>query len=84
MLLAIDKTALTKNEGEIAQWPIYLIISNLNHEIQRLYIKLRGIMIGLISIYRGDCLEIKIEIYHQIIKVIIKAMFKSLLLCIIV
>lgn len=48
----------------MAQWPVYLIIGNLSHKIQRSQIKSRIIMIGLISIYKKDFFEIKIEIYY--------------------
>ncbi len=35
-------------------------------------------MVGFISIYKGDSLEVKIEIYHETIGMIIKDIFKSL------
>lgn len=41
-------------------------------------------MISFIPIYKRDFLEIKIEIYYKIMGVVIKDIFKSLLLCIVV
>ena len=72
MLLAINKTVHTKHEGDMAEWPAYLTINNLSHEIQRSRIRPRRLIVGLISIYKEDCLKVKIEIYHQIIGVITK------------
>ncbi len=84
LLLATDKIVLTKHVGDMAQWPVYLTISNLNHEIRRSRSRPREIMVGLIPIHKGDSLEIEIEIYHQTMGIIIKSMFKFLLLCIVV
>lgn len=64
ILLATDKTIFPKYAKNIAQWSIYLIIGNLSQEIQRLWIKLGGIMVILIFIYKKDFLKIKIEIYY--------------------
>lgn len=41
-------------------------------------------MIDFIPIYKKDSLKSKIEIYHWIIKVIIKSMFKFFLLYIVI
>lgn len=41
-------------------------------------------MIGIIFIYKRDCLKFEIEIYYQIISVIIKSIYKSLFLYIVV
>ena len=72
VLLATNKTVLTEHTKGMAQWLVYLTIGNLSHEIQRSQIKPRGMMVGFIPIHKGDSLEIKIEIYHQIIGVIIR------------
>lgn len=56
----------------MAQCPVYLIIGNLSHKIQRLGIRLRGMIVGLIPIHKRDFLKIKIEIYYQTMRVIIK------------
>lgn len=64
VLLATDKTVLTKFVGNMAQWPVYLTIANLSHEIRRSRIRPEGIMIGLIPIHKGDSFEVKMEIYH--------------------
>ncbi len=84
MLLVIDKTVLTKHVGDMAQWPVYLTIGNLSHEIKRSRSRSRGMMVGLIPIHKRDSLEVKMEIYHQTIGMITKGMFKSLLSCIVV
>ena len=34
VLLATDKTVLTEHAGDMAQWPVYLTIDNLSHEIR--------------------------------------------------
>ena len=84
VLLATYKTVLTKSARDMVQWPIYLTICNLRHEIRKSQIRLGGIIIGLIPIYKRDSLKVKIKIYYQTIRVIIKNIFKSLLLCIVV
>ena len=33
MLLVTDKTVLTKHVRDMTQWPVYLTIGNLSHEI---------------------------------------------------
>ncbi len=80
VLLATDKTVLIEHMGDIAQWPVYLTIGNLSHEIRRSRSRPGGMMVGLIYIYKGDSLEVKMEIYHQTMGMITKDMFKSLLL----
>ncbi len=84
VLLATDKTVLTEHTGDMAQWPVYLTIGNLSHEIRRSRSRPGGIMVGLIPIYKGDSVEVKMEIYHQTMGMITKGMFKSLLSCIVV
>lgn len=82
--MTTDKTYLIEHARHMAQWPVYLTIGNLSHEVRRLQLRLRGMMIGPITIYKKDFLEVKIEIYHQTMEVIIKGMFKSLFLCMVV
>lgn len=82
--MATDKTVLIKYVEDMAQWPIYLTISNLNHEIWNSQIRLGGMMIGLIPIHKKDFLRVKIEIYYQTMRMIIKDIFKSLFLRIVV
>ncbi len=84
MLLAIDKIVLTEHVRDMAQWPVYLTIGNLSHEIRRSRLKTGGMVVSLISIHKGDSLEVIMEIYHQTMGMIIKSMFKSLLLYIVV
>ncbi len=84
MLLATDKIVFIEYARDMVQWPIYLIIGNLSHEIRRSRSRPGGMMVGLIPIHKGDLLQVKIEIYHQTMGMITKGMFKSLLSCIVV
>lgn len=84
MLFVNNTLVLNKYLGDMVQWQVYLIISNLSYKIWRLWIRLRGIIIELIPIYKGDFHEVKIQIYHQIMGVITKDIFKSFLLYIVV
>ncbi len=84
MLLATDKTVFTGHSGDMAQWPVYLTIDNLSHEIRSSRSRPGGMMVGLIPIHKGDSLEVKIEIYHQTMGMITKGIFESLLSCIVV
>ena len=72
VLLATDKTVLTEHAGDIAQWPVYLTIGNLSHEIRRSRVKPGGMMVGLIPIYKGDSFDVKMEIYQQTMGIITK------------
>ncbi len=69
---------------DMAQWPVYLTIDNLSHEIRRSWSRSGGMMVGLILIHKRDSLEVKMEIYHQTMRIITISIFKSLLSCIIV
>lgn len=68
----------------MAQWSIYLIIGNLNHEIRRLWKTSKRMMVSLISIYIKDFFEIIMEIYYQTMKIITKDIFESLSLYMVV
>ena len=72
VLLATDITLLTKHAKDMVQLPGYLTIVNLSHEIRRSRIRLRGMIVGLISIHKADSFEVKMEIYHQIMGIILK------------
>ena len=72
MLLATDKTVLMEHAGDMAQWPVYLTIGNLSHEIRRSRIRPGGMIVGLIPIHKRDFFEVKMEIYHQTMGVITK------------
>ena len=56
----------------MAQWPIYLTIGNLSHEIRRSRVKPEGIMDGFIAIHKRDLFDVKMEIYHRTMGVITK------------
>ena len=79
VLLATDKTVLTKDVKDMAQWLVYLTICNLSYKIRSLWIRLVRIMIGLIPIYKRDFLRVKTEIYHQTIKMFTKGIRKFLI-----
>lgn len=77
VLLVTDKIVLIKHVEDMTQWFVYFIIGNLSHKIRKLRIRPGKIMIGLISIYKGDFLGVKIEIYHQTMGMITKDIFNS-------
>ncbi len=68
----------------MAQWPVYLIIGNLSYEIRRSRSRPGEMMVSLIPIYKGDSLEVTIEIYYQTMGMITKGVLKSLFLYILV
>lgn len=65
----------------MAQQPIYLIMRNLSHKIQRLQIRPKGMMVGLIFIYKKEIFEIKMMIYNQIMGVITNSKSNYHVLC---
>lgn len=75
--MATNKTILTKHAKNMAQLSVYLIIGNLSYEIRRLQVKLKGMIIGFISIYKKDLFDVKIKIYHQTIGVITKIKYSN-------
>ncbi len=82
--MATDIIVLTKHVEDIAQWPVYLTIGNLNYEIRRSRLRPGGMIVGLISIHKEDFLKDKMEIYDQTMRIIIIGIFKSLFLYIVV
>lgn len=59
----------------MAQWPVYLTIGYSSHEIRRSQVRPERMMIGLIPIYKGDLLSVKLEIYYQTMRVIRKSTY---------
>ena len=51
---------------------MYVTIGNLSHEIWSSQGRPAAMMVGLILLYKGDLLGVKIKIYYQTIRVIIK------------
>ena len=72
VFLATNKTVFTKYAKDMAQWHVYLTIGNLSHEIQKSQVRPKRIIVGLIPMYKDDLLSMKMEIYHQTMKVISK------------
>lgn len=64
MLLVINKSVLTKHAEDMMQWLVYLVIRNLSYKIRKSQLKPGKIMVGFISIYKGDSFEVKMEIYY--------------------
>ena len=71
--LATNKTVFTERARDMAQWPVYLTIGNLSHEIRRSPVRPEGMMVDLIPIYKEDSFDVKMEIYHQTIEIITKS-----------
>ena len=64
---------LMEHIENIAQWHVYLIIDNLSQEIRKSRVRPRGMMVALIPIPKSDSHGVKIEIYHQTMRVITKS-----------
>lgn len=58
VLLPTDKKVHTKHVRDMAQQCVYWAISNFRYELQRSQIRPGEVMIDLILIDKGDCLEI--------------------------
>lgn len=72
VLLASDKTIMTQHRGDRAMWPIYLSIGNLDGEVRRSQ-KLPGsILIGLIPVPSSGGGDLKRELYHKAMGLILK------------
>lgn len=68
LLLVIDKTVLTQHHGDLAIWPVYLTIGNLDIKTYKSQIKPGMVLLGLISIAKiGEKhgLDLKAKVYHK-------------------
>lgn len=72
VLLASDKMQLSAFTDNLAFWPIYLIIGNLNHKTRKQRKKPSRLLLGLILIHRWNNIDIKLEIYHICLRVMTK------------
>ena len=77
VLLATDKTVLTEHARDMAQWPVYMTIGNLSHEIQRSRVRPGGMIVGLIPIHKRKSFDVKIEMYHPTMGVITKNTYNN-------
>lgn len=66
-----------KHEKNMAKQLIYPIIDNLSSKIRRYQIILERTIVNLIPIYKKDLFDIKIEIYHQIIRLFLKDTYNN-------
>lgn len=56
---------------------MYLTLGNLSYKIQRSRVRLRKIIVNLISIYKKDLFDVKIEIYYQTMRIITKSKYNN-------
>lgn len=68
LLLATDKTMLTQHHGDLALWPVYLTIGNLDIKTRKSQIRPSMVLVGLIPVVKvgkehGP--DLKSEVYHK-------------------
>ena len=82
LLLATDKTRLTKHHGDQSTWPVYLKIGNLDRKTRRQPNRPGIVLLGFIPIVKekekGD--ELKAQVYHHAMKMMLRREFHSLLI----
>lgn len=69
VLIGIDKTILTEHQGDLAAWPIYLTIRNLDSRTQRSQNQLSLILMGFMPIVKNKKVgyTTHIEVYHAVL-----------------
>ena len=72
LILASDKTMLTKLSGDQSVWPVYLTFSNLNMETRRQRTRPSIILIGLIPIPQESGPAAKSENYYIAMETMLK------------
>ena len=82
LLLATDKTRLTQHHGDQSAWPVYLTIGNLDRKTRRQPNRPGIVLLGFIPIVKekekGD--ELKAQVYHLAMKMMLRREFHSLLI----
>lgn len=72
VLLSNDKTPLNTITSNTALCPIYFTIGNLNHIIRRQRRKPSKFLMSLILIYKGNNVDVKLDIYHICLRIMTK------------
>jgi hypothetical protein len=71
-LIKIDKTVLTQHYGDLAAWPIYMTIGNLDSHTRRQQKRPALILIGFMPIMEGYERLVKAKVYYHILRMIFK------------
>ena len=74
LLLATDKTMLTKHRGDLAAWPVYATIGNLKAEARRSQKRPGLVLLGLLPVFEveGKATGIKARMWHHCIGEMLK------------
>lgn len=72
VLLASDKMQLNTIAGDLALWPVCFIIINFNFKTRIQRKKPNRLLLGLILIYKGGNVDIKLEFYYTYLRVMTK------------
>ena len=76
VLIGIDKTVLTEHQGDLAAWPIYLTIGNLDSRTRRSQNRPSLILVGFMPIVKNKKVSrtTRAEVYHAVLGRILKRM----------
>lgn len=72
LLISTDKTALTQHQGDLAAWPIYLTIGNLNRQARRSQSRPGLVLLGFLPVVENDGGNIKARVWHMALSIILK------------
>lgn len=70
LLFATDKTALSRHQGDLSAWPVYLTIGNLKAHVRRAQKRPGLVLIGLLPIVPNDDGLIKSNVWHSSMSII--------------
>ncbi len=76
ILLTTDKIMLTQHHEDKFAWSVYIIIDNLNQAIWWKQNKFNVILLKFISLTKHVNEDLKRELYHCSLKIILKREFK--------
>jgi hypothetical protein len=75
LLVAVDKTTLTQHHGDLAAWPIYLTIGNLDSQTRRQQSQPSLILVGFLPIATDQDRSKRVSLYHHLMRLIFKRKF---------
>ena len=52
VILATDKTLITKLRGDVSTWPVYITIGNISRDIRRKQTVLSKLLLGFILVFK--------------------------------
>ena len=75
LIFSTDKTALSIHKGDVAMWPVYVTIGNLDSQCRRSQIRPSFVLLGeipIVKVGKEHAEKLKSQIYHKAMDVILE------------